>query len=335
MGRKDYCSSLLWVPSAKSLSKLQRVQNAAVRLVTGSSRFSHITPVMYSLNWLPVKEWFHHKIIILTLTLFKWPTAFLSLWSLTIQHPSVYSLRRNDFSSQSAERSEFIISSRAKRVRNAWTVSCRLAALIFTCIYPMVSAMTSYSSLTSRRIFVSRQHSTESDFEFPSMTKALMKSCLFIVCKTMFTIGESQAISHANGTANTRTPNCQSSQGKILYRKILRGARTSTSNSTAQATKMETASTNSGAEGTSLNEFRMLKYFKIKWKRFWIFSLNIWAKIAVPKHVLLADEFIPYRPRLFGLHSLHVNEMKCIYVGLSLSKLQSFCWKTSFKARRF
>ena len=36
---------------------------------------------------------------------------------------------------------------------------------------------------------------------------------------------------------------------------------------TAQA---ETASTNSGAEGTSLNEFRMLKYFKSKWKRFWM-----------------------------------------------------------------
>ena len=59
------------------------------------------------------------------------------------------------------------------------------------------------------------QHSTESDFELPSMTKALMNSCLFIVCKTMFTIGKSQAISHAKRTANTRTPNCQSSQGKI------------------------------------------------------------------------------------------------------------------------
>ena len=81
--------------------------------------------------------------------------------------------------------------------------------------------MTSYSSLTSRRIFVSRQHSTESDFEFPSMTKVFMESCLFIFCKTMFTIDESQAISHANGTANTRTPNCQSSQGKIWHRKIL------------------------------------------------------------------------------------------------------------------
>ena len=97
-------------------------------------------------------------------------------------------------------------------MNRAWVLaSCKLAALIFTCIYP------SYSSLTSRRIFVSRQHSTESDFEFPSMTKALMKSCLFIVCKTMFTIDESQAISHANRIANTRTPNCQSSQGKILW----------------------------------------------------------------------------------------------------------------------
>ena len=111
---------------------------------------------------------------------------------------------------------------RSQCVNRAWVLaSCKLAALIFTCIYPMVSAMTSYSSLTSRCIFVSRQHSTESDFEFPSMTEARMKSCLFIVCKTMFTIGESQAISLANRTANTRTPNCQSSQGKIWHRKIL------------------------------------------------------------------------------------------------------------------
>ena len=36
--------------------------------------------------------------------------------------------------------------------------------------------------------------------------KLFMRSCLFIVCKTMFTIGESQAISLANRTANTRTP---------------------------------------------------------------------------------------------------------------------------------
>ena len=71
----------------------------------------------------------------------------------------------------------------------------------------------------------------------------------------------------------------------------------------------------------------MLKYFKSKWKWFWITSLNIWANIAVTKHVLLADEFIPYRTRLLGFHALHGNAMKCIYVGFSLSKLQSFFWK--------
>ena len=96
---------------------------------------------------------------------------------------------------------------------------------------------------------------------------------------------------------------------------------------------METASKNSGAERTSLNECRMLKYFTSKWKRFWIISLNISANIAVTKHALLADEFIPCRSRLLGFHSLHVNAMKCIYVGVSLSKVQSFFWKISLNSR--
>jgi len=171
------------------------------------------------------------------------------------------------------------------------------------------------------------------------MTKVFMKSYLFIVCKAMFTISESQAISHANRTVNTTTPNCQSSQGRFDTKKSS-GARTPTWNITAQATKMETAATNSGAERTLLNEFRMLKYFKSKWKRVRIISRNIWANIAVTKHVLLADEFIPYRPWLLGFHSLHVNSMKCIYVGFSLSKLQSVLLKNIFeftfnKAQRF
>ena len=188
--------------------------------------------------------------------------------------------------------------------------------------------------LTSRCIFVSRQHSTESDFEFPLITKALMKRCLFIVCQTMFTIGESQAISHANRTANTRTPNCQSSQGKIWHRKILWSEeRRLEIQRRKQQRWMEMVATNSGAERTSLNEFQMLKFFKSKWKRFWIISLiNIWANIAVTKHVLLADEFVPYRPRLLGFHFLRVNSMKCIYVGFSMAKLQSFFWKISLNS---
>ena len=108
---------------------------------------------------------------------------------------------------------------RSQCENRAWVLaSCKLAALIFTCTYPMVSAMTSYSSLTSRRIFVSRQHWTESDFEFPSMIKYMYS------WRAVFSSSAKQcllAIFHANRTANTRTPNCQSSQGKIWHRKIL------------------------------------------------------------------------------------------------------------------
>ena len=216
---------------------------------------------------------------------------------------------------------------RAQCVNRVWVLaSCKLAALIFTCIYLMVSAMTSYSSLTARRIFA--KHSTETISNTKYSRRAVFsssaKQCLLSVNLKPFLMQTEQQ------TQERRIVNPR--RGRFDTEKSS-GARTPTWNSTAQATKMETASTNSGAEGTSLNEFRMLKYFKSKWKRFWIISLNIWANIAVTKHVLLADEFIPYRPRLLGFYSLHENAMKCIYVGFSLSKLQSFFWKVSLSSR--
>ena len=54
--RIDNCNSLFCgLPVAKS-EKLQRVQNAAARLVTGSKRTEHITPTVRNLHWLPVEQ---------------------------------------------------------------------------------------------------------------------------------------------------------------------------------------------------------------------------------------------------------------------------------------
>ena len=46
--------------------KLQRVQNIAARLFTGSSRRDHITPVLKNLHWLPVRSRITFKILLLT-----------------------------------------------------------------------------------------------------------------------------------------------------------------------------------------------------------------------------------------------------------------------------
>uniref|UniRef100_A0A669E4F5 Reverse transcriptase domain-containing protein n=1 Tax=Oreochromis niloticus TaxID=8128 RepID=A0A669E4F5_ORENI len=64
--RLDYCNGLFTCFNKSALSRLQTVQNAAARLLTGTKRRSHITPVLASLHWLPVNFRFHFKILVLT-----------------------------------------------------------------------------------------------------------------------------------------------------------------------------------------------------------------------------------------------------------------------------
>ena len=48
------------------LNKLQVLQNSAARVVTFTKKFDHITPVLFDLHWLPVKERIKFKILLLT-----------------------------------------------------------------------------------------------------------------------------------------------------------------------------------------------------------------------------------------------------------------------------
>ena len=60
--RLDYCNSLLYGISDGLLRRLQSpqsVQNAAARLVTGTCRRDHVTPVLRKLHWLPVLSLIH------------------------------------------------------------------------------------------------------------------------------------------------------------------------------------------------------------------------------------------------------------------------------------
>jgi len=52
----DYCNSLLYGLPDTLVRKLQSVQNATARLITGTRRRDHITPVLRDLHWLPIRE---------------------------------------------------------------------------------------------------------------------------------------------------------------------------------------------------------------------------------------------------------------------------------------
>ena len=63
--RLDYCNSLLYGLRNGLISKMQRVQNAAARLVNRSPRYCHITPLLTELHWLNVKRRINFKIILI------------------------------------------------------------------------------------------------------------------------------------------------------------------------------------------------------------------------------------------------------------------------------
>ncbi len=63
--RLDYCNSLYLGISQSSLNRLQMVQNAAARVLTGARKREHIIPVLQSLYWLPVHYRIHFKVLLL------------------------------------------------------------------------------------------------------------------------------------------------------------------------------------------------------------------------------------------------------------------------------
>ena len=82
----DYCNCVLVGLPASTLAPLQRVQNAADRLILSLSRRSHITPAFKQLHWLPVKFCIISKLPPLCTTFFTNILKDLLTFSISISH---------------------------------------------------------------------------------------------------------------------------------------------------------------------------------------------------------------------------------------------------------
>ena len=90
--RLDSCNSLIYGLPESELDRLQRVQNAAARIVTGVKGRVHMKPVLKELHWLPIRERIMFKILLITYKAINGLAPDYIANMLTI-HQSVRSLR--------------------------------------------------------------------------------------------------------------------------------------------------------------------------------------------------------------------------------------------------
>ena len=65
MSRLDYCNAVLAGLSACTVAPLQRILNAAARLMVGPTAGNRISDVMRSLHWLPIEYRIRYKLCLL------------------------------------------------------------------------------------------------------------------------------------------------------------------------------------------------------------------------------------------------------------------------------
>ena len=62
LSRLDYCNATLAGLPAIHISRLQRIQNNAARLVLQKSKRQHVTPLLKQLHWLPIQTHIDYKL---------------------------------------------------------------------------------------------------------------------------------------------------------------------------------------------------------------------------------------------------------------------------------
>ena len=86
--RVDYCNSLLYGISKEVIYKLQKVQNAAARLISNRKKRESVRDVLVKLHWLRIEERIIFKLLVTTFKCFKGiaPESICELISVSSEH---------------------------------------------------------------------------------------------------------------------------------------------------------------------------------------------------------------------------------------------------------
>lgn len=139
ISRLDYCNSLFFGLPDSQLTRLQRVLNAAARLLFRTSNFQSVTPYVRDiLHWLPVKQRIQFKLAVLTYkALNGLAPAYLSDYLSAAHSADAYGLRSSDTSDLIVPRSRLVFGDRsfrcaAPRVWNSLPESVRASESLST-----------------------------------------------------------------------------------------------------------------------------------------------------------------------------------------------------------
>jgi len=92
----DYCNSLLYNIPKYQLERLQKIMNAAARIVYYLPRYSHITPTLIQLHWLPVQFRVEFKIALLVFKILHGQAPSYLAELVLPKKPTRYNLHNNN-----------------------------------------------------------------------------------------------------------------------------------------------------------------------------------------------------------------------------------------------